>query len=528
MHKRILFIPIDDRPVTLKLPRRMAELAGVDLVMPPRNILGCYMEPGKCNGILQWLKQVPGPFDGAVICGDMPLYGGLVASRLPRPEVETIVERLETLSDIINRRREEIGPVYLFLSLLRTAPTYTDETLIPVAESIIRYSTERYHLDKGHGTSEKNLKLIEKDIPGDILKQYMETRFRNFLVHMKVLELMEEGLADFLLIGIDDSRTAGLNVLEREDIQESIQKRRLTDEVIIVPGTDESPCLLLCRMLSRIEKANPSYYPIFSREEAPRLIPRYEDRSLGEILHLQGRAAGLTCAQTPDEADFILYLHAPQNTQKEASTQQFKLVQSRDIARGVETVRDFIKKGIPIALADVYYANGADCAFMETLSASVNLLDLRAFAGWNTAGNTIGTVLAHGGILEIADPKICDDETAHKMASTHGMLIMERLADDWLYQSKVRREITARAILQRVSMFHLDNNGEKFRRLIEESLKSHLVNLFESCLPCSFNFRTGDRVREYLISGPGKVRVSLPWERLFEVDINMRVKVEAT
>ena len=179
-----------------------------------------------------------------------------------------------------------------------------------------------------------------------------------------------------------------------------------------------------------------------------------------------------------------------------------------------------------MALADIFYANGADRSLMEVLSATINLLNLRAYAGWNTAGNSIGTVLAQGAIVDLSSTGKAAEERINQAAQAQVTLLTERLADDWLYQSKVRQEASAKAIVQHVSMFHLDAKIEEFHQFIQDNMKEKVKEFFDDCIPCKFRFKIGKCTRNYKVSGPGKVHVTLPWDRLFEVNVSLNVKLE--
>lgn len=60
---------------------------------------------------------------------------------------------------------------------------------------------------------------------------------------------------------------------------------------------------------------------------------------------------------------------------------------------------------------------------------------LASYAGWNTAGNTIGTALAHGTIYALAQAGGTLDELAQQE------FMIERILDDYAYQKIVRDEL---------------------------------------------------------------------------------------
>nr|MCU0341482.1 DUF4127 family protein [Spirosomataceae bacterium] len=74
---RILFIPLDDRPPCLQFPVRMGQIGHVQLVAPPRELLGRFTTFGQSDAIVQWLQtQDLQQFDAAIVSIDMLAYGG--------------------------------------------------------------------------------------------------------------------------------------------------------------------------------------------------------------------------------------------------------------------------------------------------------------------------------------------------------------------------------------------------------------------------------------------------------------------
>ncbi|HCP95478.1 MAG TPA: hypothetical protein DIT92_02745, partial [Anaerovibrio sp.] len=78
---KILFVPLDNRPITDKETRQVAEKLGYDVVVPPDTLLGTREQPGNPDGLWQWLnKNAPGA-KAVVVSTDAMIYGSLVASR---------------------------------------------------------------------------------------------------------------------------------------------------------------------------------------------------------------------------------------------------------------------------------------------------------------------------------------------------------------------------------------------------------------------------------------------------------------
>lgn len=519
MKKRFLFIPLDNRPCTFKMPVALGKAAGFELIHPPPDLLGNFNEPGNSDDILLWIEKTSEVFDAAILEMDMLIYGGLVASRKPDLPLDLALKRFDRIREVISRKKENLGKIYVFNSLLRTAPTYTDESIFPLAEKIIEFSREKFYQKMGEHGASRRLQKLKNEIPTEILQDYLEVRARNFEINKRILNLADEEISDFTLIGMDDSAREGMNFLERDELKQKIDQLKLETRVMIGPGTDESSMILFCRALSDLTGIYPTIYPVYSNSAGKKVIPRYEDRSFSEIISFHVKASGAQLSLDRPSAEILLYAHVPPDRQEESSTQKFRFSFKRNTRKFAISLGNNLKRGRRVALADLFYANGADLALMKLLETNVNVLDLWGFAAWNTAGNTIGTVISQA-VTRFITEKITTDPDEKKTLLKHQInLLLERFVDDWLYQSKTRQEARRDAIIEKASILNLGDKTDRFRDKVAESLKIKVENFYDSFIAGKKVHLDDDEQLE--IENLKLTEVKLPWNRLFEVDFTI-------
>ena len=104
--KKIIFIPLDNRPITDKETREVAEKAGYNIVVPPETLLGTREQHGDPDGLWQWLRENAPGAKAAVVSTDAMLYGSLVGSRnheLTQEQITDRVSRFQKLHEDILR-----------------------------------------------------------------------------------------------------------------------------------------------------------------------------------------------------------------------------------------------------------------------------------------------------------------------------------------------------------------------------------------------------------------------------------------
>lgn len=95
-----------------------------------------------------------------------------------------------------------------------------------------------------------------------------------------------------------------------------------------------------------------------------------------------------------------------------------------------------VAAGIPFGFCDNRYANGADKFFVEYMNNKISntSLKLSTYAGWNTNGNTIGTVVSNTNLLTLFKSTVA--------AQNQGFNALRILEDMW-YQADLRQNLVA-------------------------------------------------------------------------------------
>ncbi|MGC8717513.1 MAG: DUF4127 family protein, partial [bacterium] len=330
-----------------------------------------------------------------------------------------------------------------------------------------------------------------------IIEDYLKGRERNHKVNLALVDLVKEGIVDFALLTQDDASPYGFPAMEQKALRAKIRENRVQSKVIIYPGADEVGMLLIARAVNIKKKIEPSFKVEFSSVNGPYIITRYEDRPLMEGIKGQINAVDGFLVDNLNDADIALLVNTPSIEQGEAY-----LFYNMDKVEGpgrnllsLERTGRYCTEvlDIPVVLGDVAYANGADLELMELLEETGFIGHLTGYAGWNTSGNTLGTVIAVGSAWNSA-PKTQESEKALKE------FLAVRLIDDWLYQAKVRTDVIEELKQHGINPWRLED-VEKARIMVEEKLKEDIKNRPKRLIP--FKIR----------------RIDLPWNRLFEIDI---------
>lgn len=501
MNSNLLFVPLDSRPCCFTFVQRLAEFRNIQLLVPPREILGNLECRGQLDQLWAWLKQQKTDYP-AILSADMLLWGGLVGSRRPGDICEEIRQDLRDYIAFLCSREN----TYAFSTIMRTAPTQKTTADIEEAEMLVKAS----QLLASHYNSLDELKEAFADnsaqdylcsrgiqIPNQVWRDYLRQRQQKNMAHISLLKSWpRDAQESYLLFGYDDSQAKGINLLEGAWLQSMASE---CDNIGVTTGADELAQLLLARLAAPGQTIG----VVWDREETQAMITRYEDCSLAEVLQRQARVTKTSFA-SQDEAeicDKVLFIWGPKvNAQEESFFQR-----DEHWPAIPDSCKDFFDKmeealelGQSVVLADVAYANGGDCSLIKHLLDRGMLTRLSGYAGWNTSGNTLGTALATTLMLP---------ETVNRTSFlAYKRFMIERILDDCVYESIVRPQL----IKAMGGSFRL--LSERETEVLQKRIKDRMWHIFKLYTE-----------KMSLHVGIKDISITLPWRRLFEAEISVEV-----
>lgn len=492
--KSIIYIPIDNRPVSLSYVKETFSLYGVDLITPPESLLSSYDRNGDPNALMNWLIKNANKANSAVIAADSLIYGGLVPSRTHNEDMPNLLKRAQAINMIKYANKDM--KIYVYSSLMRTPrkstafvePSYYEEygPMFFRLSQLMDKEDLNGSLDILDATEKKNYQIL---IPQEYQNDWFSRRKKNLAVHNFLIDSFKAGYFNSLTIGKDDNAPLSQTHYEARMLNKNIPA--FDSNISILPGIDQLGMLLLAKALFASDFTVPKINVIYNTGVAGETVPAYSDQNLASSVFEQLRLLGGEYAFIAKDADIVLAVNSPEDgvTLESADYRNVTSVITRDL-RFAQEIDRLAANGAKVAVADVAYANGSSNSFMKSMS-NIGMFDrIYAYSGWNTADNTIGYVMAQG-LLATSMKK-----------SDRAILIKTRLLDDWIYQSNVRADVVNK---------HFINNPYKQYSLGKD--RSRYTDIVAKAM--------GEEVSYIPYLNTTRFMMSLPWSRMFEINIHL-------
>lgn len=495
---RVAFLPLDDRPITRDAFLALAALAGLEVLTPPRELLGHLKTSADIEALWAWVNGPGAEADLLIGSAELMIYGGLVPSRIGHEPLDRCLSLAARFSGA--HRAAPHRQMLLAASNMRL-PSAADATEEPDywAEYGPQIFAHSFHADRyeqtGDAASREIAATAAAAVPPAVLADVRARRARNLAVLLSLVDAAARGILDALLIGQDDAAEFGWTGRDLRAVDSAIRDRGASSRAWVTYGTDELAVRFLARAVLTGRGERPGVAVVYSYPENRNAIPRYEGQALDLTVTSHITTAG--CRRVESDPDLTLFVHNFPGAQEEAPDQRPYDLGELDAFCGA--LAETAASGRETCLADVRYSNGADRTLVGRILAVPRAYGIRAYGGWNTMSNTLGMVLAQALLVR---------EDARGDAGRAFTVL--RFLDDWAYQAAVRQRL-ASEVLPHHPGATAQNIGEAYQACAAAArawLEKEFVPPLARCFGCRIEID----------------RVDFPGKRLFNVDLKVRVE----
>jgi hypothetical protein len=500
----ILFIPLDERFTTRSIVINLVRLIQNDfkLITPPIELISHWKQPANSSLLFQWLNyQITNSCSISTSCSllistEQLIYGGLINSRLSNTSLNELNSRLNTLVEF---KRQFGSKLQIYLSsVIMRIPAYNEDFEEPnywatYGQLIYLWSfyTDRYNVLHNQ-SDEEQVKILEKQIPLNILNEFIWRRSRNYNLTYTLLHDYTKNYFEHIWLTLDDNAEYGLNKAEERKLIQLINDPsiNISSKVNIYPGADEVSLAILSQIVvnnKQQQQQKPTFTVRYRNITTQNYIPNYEGAPLNESILKQITAVGGHYIEYTNETSsdiIVLVNNWSTNTQQEATE--------------LQTCEDYSKLEIHtnksiIVYADVRYSNGGDICFSEWILNHTQLGSY-TYAGWNTNGNTLGTCLSNGVLLKYYS-------NLNATRKENRRFTLYRFIEDVQYQAYLR---------QYLSSYLTNISFDPWDKLNND------LNFYEIYIKNGFISFGNQLTKEFNITN-----VYYPWNRTFEIGFQL-------
>lgn len=438
--KKVLYIPLDDRPCNYEYPYLLSKITDdIQLLKPPISLMGCCKKSADVDKIWEWIFENLDNVDYAILSVDTLVYGNIIHSRIHELSKEIIENRINNFRKIkLKNKKINIQAFNLVTRVSAYSNSFEDpDYWSSYGHTIWEYGWYSDRINRGIADDNEidYFEKVKKAIPTDILSDFLERRKKNAYVNEQAISLVKENIFNELVIPKDDTALYGFAAIDQKKLATIINDNFLMNRVMIYPGADEVGSVLLSRIFCKMHNYKPAVFLKYSATYGPTIVPLYEDRPIAESIKSQIVSAGGILVSTPLESDFLFAIHTPGVQMEECYTQSNKnLTYSTHV-----NIQEFFsylkyykeKYNKPIALADDAFANGSDISMMRHASVDGIFDILCAYGGWNTSENTNGMCLAHAIISSYYEK----DNFKNGDYKESQKFLVRKIIEDYLFQA---------------------------------------------------------------------------------------------
>lgn len=512
--ENILLVPLDSRPVCSTMVQKLGRIVGLNVIVPPKELLDNYRQPANRKKLYEWLNNNISHYQKAIISADILLHGSLLQSRqttVTPKEQQEFLQRLQKL-------RQENG-AHTAIDIFSIIPRLlVSDELLP--DRWYQFHLMRYSqlLDMTEINNDpymtKELLEYQSKIPNNILAKYLALFKNSHQFNLALLEAAKKQQPQVpfnIIIGQDDASPFGLPHRNALQLQKFMQHEKLQHHTSITYGADEIASLLLTRYYLQQQKWQPKVYLQFATPNTEFMHMPYMAVSTGAAIRNQLQFVGAAITDDYQAADVILYIHCGDEKHLPQKQQ-------------VQAISNILAQNKRLALVDLSANfNAEEMLLPYLLDEKVPVTHLCAYAGWNTFSNSSGTAIAQsllftGRLYELQKAKSEPQQIAALYAQNLQFTI-ERMVEDYYYQKKLHPQL--RPYLESFGITPTDLMPDA-KEQTEFSLQKK-ISLYSCYLLHSNLGRTPfyeDKHNAYYLRDLA-IGVRLPWNRIFEVSLDV-------
>ena len=493
--KTILYVPQDDRPVDYEYTVSTAEAAGYQVLTPPAQYLSGMNFHGSPDKLMAWVNANAGKADAMVLSIDSLVYGGLVDSRKHNLPMETLTARLEKV-EALHKSHKNV-PIYVFSTVMRSpwagGKGVEPDYYLTMGSDIYQLASLQAKMDEeGLNPQERNdWFAIMRRVPMEYLQDWYNRRRKNMSINYRLIDDARKGVFTYYSLGHDDNSVSTQSSLESKYLKMAgtgIPKTVFGS----FPGADQLGLLLITRASNDFNNYHPKITVIYPLGGGEKTVPRYDGQAIGKTIASHVEAIGGTMVDN-ERPDLLLAVNTPltTSTTESANFENFPIMlqSTRDFLTQIEKA---VNLDIPVSIVDMAFSNGSDNTLVYGLYQDKMMYRLAAYNGWNTASNSVGYGIAQGVLSK------------YMTADAHRDMLTTQYLDNWAYQANVRDYI--------------------YR--MQQKLEAGVVTQYYPTLNEELQSRTKEQLQRYASTylgiDPKTVDGTLPWQRLFEVYVDVK------
>ena len=492
----IMYIPFDNRPVSLDYVTDTVEKSGFDILVPPQEYLANRTSSANPDVLWQWVFDHASEADSIVMSADAMVYGGLVASRTHNLNEDVLLNRTKNFQKL--KELHSATRVYVFSTIMRSPHASSGGVEPPYYETYgpaifkINALRDKLELQGLPSKEKKELTQLLAVVPQQALDDWYARRAKNFKVNVELVKEAKKDSFAYLLIGRDDASPYSRSHQESRWLSKETVSLPAS-KYLSFPGADQLGMVLLARASNDLLFKIPSIAVKYTQGVGAKTTPSYEDVQIGQTVRNHIIAVGGVPLLSDKVADMILAVHTPvDGWTREAGGGANPEKASVETIAFVNQIQSDLRANKKVAVADIAFANGSDNSFMYELTKRNIASQLESYSGWNTASNTIGYTIGQAVFAQ------------NMTTSTKNSLLAVRLLDDWAYQANIRSALQKNVLIpQGHSDVQLNEITPKLVIETEKQMKSFAQRNID-WLPLQ------------------KVEVTFPWNRMFEVGLKVQ------